>query len=272
MQVSAKGRIEILSHEAIVLTWYLDSANVPTIGAGVTRAAGIDPKEASPITVEQAVSMFAERVLPKYERGVTAALDRYGMTASRNEFDALVSFHYNTGRGARIVEVWAKSGKDAAARKMMEFVRAGGKVSRGLQVRRQKEAAMFLHGQYGTGTVRVYDANSKGTINWKSGRVVAVSHLMPPEPTPAPVAFMPPEAEELIEDSDKGFLESNTDKANMIASAGGLSGLGGMFAYVQDWRVQIALIFALLLVAGAAFYIFASRRRKAKLARKARVA
>ena len=89
---------------------------------------------------------------------------------------------------------------------------------------------------------------------------------------PAPVAFMPREAEELIEDSDKGFLESNTDKANMIASAGGLGGIGSLFAYVQDWRVQIALIVLIGLVAGAALYIFASRRRKANLARKARVA
>ena len=98
-----------------------------------------------------------------------------------------------------------------------------------------------------------------------------ISHMRQKE-TPAPVAFMPPEAEELIHDADKGFLESNTDKANMIASAGGLGGIGSLFAYVQDWRVQIALIVLIGLVAGAALYIFASRRRKAKLARKARVA
>ena len=269
-RVSQRGRIAILAEEAIVLTWYLDSAKVSTIGVGVTAAAGIDPKAVGKITVEEAVSMFTDKVLPKYERGVNAALKKHRLSANQHEFDALVSFHYNTGRASRICQVWAQSGRDAAASKMMEFVRAGGKVSRGLQARRQKESALFLHGQYGAHVVRVYSADKRGRISWKSGRVVDVSFMLPAEPPMAALPAVTPQVEALIEDNEDGFLSSNTDRANMIASAGGLGGIGSLFAFITDPWVQALLIVVMALIAGGALYIFMSRNRKRRLAREAR--
>lgn len=273
MKVSQKGMIAIIADEAIVLTPYLDSAKPPvwTLAVGVTAASGIDPRKTGRVTVEQAIAMFTDKVLPKYEAGVNRALAKYGIQATQYEFDALASFHYNTGRAERIAQVWAQSGKQAAAEKMMEFVRAGKSVSRGLQIRRQKETALFLNATYGSHAVRVYEADSKGRINWKSGKVVDVSHLLPSEPPMSLLPALSPEAEALITDADKGFMESNTDKANVVAAAGGIGSAGSLFAFIENPWVQALLIVVIAMIVAGAGYIFLSRNRKRNLARDARL-
>lgn len=96
MKTSLMGQVEIMADEAIVLTRYLDKAKVWTIGVGVTDAAGADIKPSKftgAITVEQAVDMF-KTVLKKYEQRVNKAVK---VPLAQHEFDALVSFDYNTG-------------------------------------------------------------------------------------------------------------------------------------------------------------------------------
>src|SRR5687768_9681292 len=95
MKVSRKGLIAIVSHEALVLKTYPDSKGIPTIGVGHTAAAGAPkPVAGLTLTVEEALDLFAKDIA-KYERGVNAAVK---VPLKQHEFDALVSFHFNTGK------------------------------------------------------------------------------------------------------------------------------------------------------------------------------
>ncbi|MDN3646049.1 lysozyme [Pontixanthobacter aestiaquae] len=84
-----------------------------------------------------------ERDLVRYAGDVARALD--GAPTTQNQFDALVSFHYNTGAIARATLTKChKAGEYAAA--LHEFARwnrAGGRVMRGLTRRRKAEAKLY---------------------------------------------------------------------------------------------------------------------------------
>jgi GH24 family phage-related lysozyme (muramidase) len=84
--------------------------------------------------------------LPRYE-----AIVRWGshVHLTQNEFDALVSFVYNLGRGWPGVRAAINSGdKRKAVRIIEEQVRSKGKVLRGLVKRRHDEAMLLLEGRY----------------------------------------------------------------------------------------------------------------------------
>jgi lysozyme len=94
MKTSLTGILAIINEEALVLSTYRDSAGVLTIGVGHTAmAGGMAPKPGGRITIEQAIALFAAD-LAKFERRVAASLKR---TLAPHEFDALVSFDFNTG-------------------------------------------------------------------------------------------------------------------------------------------------------------------------------
>jgi len=272
MHVSERGKIAIMSHEAIVLTRYKDSAGIWTIGVGVTAMAdaGINPDTyTGEISLFTAVEMFGQ-ILPKYQRGVDRALAKYKLTANQHEYDCLVSECYNLGAGPinRFCQVWAKSGKRAAASKMMEYINAGGKPSKGLRIRRQGEVSLFLDGEYGSGRVSVYTASKTGKINWKSGRVVDAFELLGVVPPVALISNVPESVHEILDDQDKGIFESST---NIMAGAGGIAGAGGLladiFGMLTDPKVQMFLIAVIGL---AAFWIIWERTRKAREARSAK--
>ena len=84
--------------------------------------------------------------LPSYEAIVRRGIHVY---LTQNEFNALVSFVYNPGRGWRGVRAAINSGdKRKAARIIEEQVRSKGKVLRGLVKRRHDEAMLLLEGRY----------------------------------------------------------------------------------------------------------------------------
>ncbi|MGX7346019.1 glycoside hydrolase family protein [Acetobacter pasteurianus] len=84
--------------------------------------------------------------LPSYEAIVRRGIHVY---LTQNEFNALVSFVYNPGRGWRGVRAAINSGdKRKAARIIEEQVRSKGKVLRGLVRRRHDEAMLLLKGRY----------------------------------------------------------------------------------------------------------------------------
>jgi lysozyme len=95
MKISARGLIDIISHEGICLTWYLDSEGVPTIGIGETHADGIDPKTFGPMTIEQAIDRFKTKVIRQY----TDAVDALKLNLTQTQYDALSSCCYNFGEG-----------------------------------------------------------------------------------------------------------------------------------------------------------------------------
>ena len=127
-----------------------------TIGVGHTAAAG--PPRPNPglrITLQKAVDIFRQDIR-RYEAGVERAVK---VPLKSHEFDALVSFHFNTGavNRAAITRHLNAGNKTKAAAAFMNWTRAGG-VTGALSGRRSAERAMFARGDYGNiASVLVYD-------------------------------------------------------------------------------------------------------------------
>ncbi len=81
--------------------------------------------------------------LVRYAAEVAAALE--GAPTSPNQFDALVSFHYNTGAIARatLTRKHVAGDHEGAAREFARWNRAAGRVLKGLVNRRAAEAELY---------------------------------------------------------------------------------------------------------------------------------
>lgn len=185
-RVSKRGLAEIAAHEGIVTSPYLDSVKVWTVGIGHTAAAG-DPdpsRNRREFSVAEIMEIFA-RDISKYEAGVRKA---FTAPLSQEQFDAAVSFHFNTGAIGRAT--WVKkfnAGDVAGARKSFMDWRKPKEII----PRREKERDLFFDGRYSSaGAATLYPANAVGAVQWSEGKRVNVLALMsaaePPEPVPAP--------------------------------------------------------------------------------------
>lgn len=119
-----------------------------TIGWGSTTDENGDPIKLGTIwTRERADKRFAQH-LGQFERQVIAALGSSIERTSQSQFDALVSFHYNTGAISRAtLTAKHKAGDYAgAADEFARWNRAGGRVLAGLTRRRAAEAALYRKG------------------------------------------------------------------------------------------------------------------------------
>jgi lysozyme len=103
MKVSDKGLLEICEHEGIVPTVYYDSVKVKTYGVGHTASAGVPDPALMSLTmpmgkalddaVDRAIKLFGVDV-EKYAARVRKAIK---VPLKQHQFDALVSFDFNTG-------------------------------------------------------------------------------------------------------------------------------------------------------------------------------
>ncbi|MGB3738118.1 MAG: lysozyme [Pontixanthobacter sp.] len=84
-----------------------------------------------------------ERDLVRYADDVSLAIG--DATTSQNQFDALVSFHYNTGAiGRATLTKRHRAGEcEAAASEFGRWIYAGGRILNGLVRRRTAEAALY---------------------------------------------------------------------------------------------------------------------------------
>lgn len=87
-----------------------------------------------------------ESDLTRYAREVSAAIG--GAPTTQPQFDALVSFHYNTGAIARATLTRLHCARDiaGAAAQFARWNRAGGRVMRGLVRRRAAESVLYRSG------------------------------------------------------------------------------------------------------------------------------
>ncbi len=110
-----------------------------TIGWGATGK-GIAP---GTIWSQAECDARLERDLARYASDVTRALA--GAPTSQDQFDALVSFHYNTGAIAKatLTKLHKKGDFKGAAAEFGKWVNAGGKRMNGLIRRREAEAALY---------------------------------------------------------------------------------------------------------------------------------
>ena len=113
-----------------------------TIGWGSTGG-GIGPET---VWSQQQCDERLERDLARYASDVAAALGDAPTTQA--QFDALVSFHYNTGAiGRATLTVRHRAGDhEAATAEFARWNRGGGQVLRGLAIRRAAEAALYASG------------------------------------------------------------------------------------------------------------------------------
>lgn len=166
MKMSREGAKELIGHEAIVQTRYLDSKNIWTLGVGHTKAAGApDPKTfTGTMTLPAVIDLFMKD-LRKYEDAVNAAIKA---PMKQTEFDALVSFHFNTGRIATAA-LTGSFNAGQKARAATEFL--NWKKPPEIIGRRTKEQKLFRDGAYSNrGKALVIPATPAGVVEWKKGK------------------------------------------------------------------------------------------------------
>lgn len=143
-RLSSKGETFIKSFERLRLTAYRCSSGVLTIGWGHTGAVSKGDK----ITLSAAKIYFKSDCLT-----VIRQLEPLNLRLSQNEFDAIVSFCFNCGFNAFRESTLLKRIKENPRHpdirnQFMRWIYSAGKVSRGLQERRKKEADMYCLAVY----------------------------------------------------------------------------------------------------------------------------
>lgn len=143
MKTSLQGKELIKAFEGLFLRAYYDSVHVLTIGWGHTNIGNIPPHVTPGLTItvvgaEQAL----ENDLARFEQRVTKIMGPLPQV----QFDALVSFDFNTGGLlSSTIDDKLKAGHvDAALETLLQYNHAGGKVLDGLTRRRKAERLMFL--------------------------------------------------------------------------------------------------------------------------------
>ena len=142
-----KGLAMTEQFEGCKLTAYQDQVGVWTIGYGHT---GPEVVKGRTITIEEAQDLLAMDI----RTAATFVNNVVAVALSQEEFDALVDFAFNLGRGrlegSTLLHELNAGNFTAAAAQFEVWDRAGGAVVAGLLRRRQAEAALFNNTSSGT--------------------------------------------------------------------------------------------------------------------------
>jgi lysozyme len=167
MRTSDRGLLALIRHEGVVPGPYLDVKGVWTFGIGHTAAAGPPDPALMPrgmprdldAGIREAFRVFRGALGP-YEAEVLRAVK---VPLAQHEFDALVSFHYNTGGIARATLTKALNAGDraAAADAFMNWLKPVA-----LRARREAERDLFRHGRYPSGTLPVWAVDAGGRVDF----------------------------------------------------------------------------------------------------------
>lgn len=170
MKTSDKGKFALALKEGLVPAPYLDSVGVWTFGIGHAETSGLAPNprempKGMPADLDGAIResfRLFTRTLEQYEAAVRRAVK---VPMAQHEFDALVSFHYNTGGIARAALTRHLNNGDRAkaADAFMGWLRPPE-----IKGRRKAEQRMFMAGVYPSGSIPVYAV----TASHKPGRVI----------------------------------------------------------------------------------------------------
>ena len=146
MNVSERGIKLIKHHEGVRSRPYRCPAGLWTVGVGHLIGDGKSlPKSWDRLFTKEEIDGILKRDLRRFELGVRKMLPNVPLR--QHEFDALVSFCFNLGLGcfqrSTIRQALLRGDKKAAMESLLKYCRAGGKILRGLQIRRQDEKALF---------------------------------------------------------------------------------------------------------------------------------
>jgi len=143
MRLGSNGEALIKSYEKLRLVAYRDSKGVLTIGWGHTGAAGeLQVTPGLRITEEEADRQFAEDIR-KFESIVSRCVK---VQLSQNQFDALVSFEFNTGelvKSTLLKKLNAGRMREIPS-EFMKWTHSGHEELRGLELRRRAEVRLWL--------------------------------------------------------------------------------------------------------------------------------
>jgi len=179
MKTSDKGVMSLIIHEGVVPGPYLDSVGVVTYGIGHTHFAGSpDPRDLPrgmpqdlDKTLKEIFQVF-RKDLAKYEAEVLQALK---VKVEQHEFDALVSFHYNTGGIAKaaLTRHLNSGDRKAAAEAFMGWSRP-----KEIIPRRKAEQALFARGEYTKGRATVWGVTDSMRVVWKPVRTLSSEEIL----------------------------------------------------------------------------------------------
>ncbi len=167
MQTSDRGLLALIRHEGVVPGPYLDVKDIWTVGIGHTAAAGLPDPARMPrgmpahldAGIREAFRIFRTD-LAAYEAEVLRAVK---VPLDPHEFDALVSFHYNTGGIAKaaLTKALNVGNRAAAAAAFMGWLKPAA-----IRSRREAERDLFARGIYPTGTIPVWSVDRNGQVNF----------------------------------------------------------------------------------------------------------
>lgn len=140
-RASNLGLALIRNFEGYSPTIYKDSAGYPTIGIGHLILPG---EEFPPLLLPEDADALLHKDLVPAEKALSR---RVKIRIKQNQADALISFTFNLGEGSLAKSTLLKLVNLAQhARAVLEFSKwnkAGGKVLRGLTIRREAEAKLY---------------------------------------------------------------------------------------------------------------------------------
>ncbi len=178
MKISDKGIVALALHEGIVPAPYLDSKDILSYGIGHTvRAGGINPNDLEvgmPLDIPNALqTVFAQfkNDLKRYERDCNEAIK---VAVNQHEFDAAVSFHYNTGaiRGATWVKTLNKGDHVLAGTQIMNWRKPAEIIPR-----REAEQTLFRTGKYPKGNIPVWKVDGYKVV-WEAERYITPEEML----------------------------------------------------------------------------------------------
>ena len=146
MNVSKAAIALIKHHEGVRSRPYRCPANLWTVGVGHLIGDGKSlPDSWNRTFTETEIDGILKSDLRRFELGVHKMLPNVPLR--QHEFDAIISFCFNLGLGcfqrSTLRQALLRGDKKAAMESLVKYCRAGGKILRGLQIRRLDEKALF---------------------------------------------------------------------------------------------------------------------------------
>ena len=166
-KLSDRGLLALVRHEGIVPGPYRDVKQVWTFGIGHTAAAGLPDPATMPrgmpadldAGIREAFRVFRSD-LARYEAAVLRAVK---VPLDPHEFDALVSFHYNTGgiATAALTRHLNAGDRAAAAAAFMGWLKPAA-----IRPRRAAERDLFAKGYYPAGNTPIWSVDRNGRVDF----------------------------------------------------------------------------------------------------------
>ena len=146
MNVSERAIKLIKHHEGVRNRPYRCPANLWTCGVGHLIGDGKHlPDSWNRTFTKEEIDGLLKSDLRRFELGVHKMLPNVPLR--QHEFDAIISFCFNLGLGcfqrSTIRQALLRGDKTQAMESLVKYCRAGGKILRGLQIRRLDEKALF---------------------------------------------------------------------------------------------------------------------------------